>query len=75
MLNCRDATRLMSESQDRPLTTGEKLALRLHTLMCKGCHNFGQQLPVIRLIARNYAGRSEPPGSEAEKKQEDDPQT
>ena len=57
MLNCRQATQLMSESQDRPLATGEKLALKLHTLMCKGCRNFEQQLPVIRLIARRYADR------------------
>lgn len=57
MLNCRQATRLMSESQERALTTGEKLALKLHTMMCKGCSNFEQQLPVIRRIARNYAER------------------
>ncbi|MGR7921499.1 zf-HC2 domain-containing protein [Zobellella denitrificans] len=57
MLNCRQATQLMSESQDRPLTAGEKLALKLHTLMCKGCRNFEQQLPVIRRIARRYADR------------------
>lgn len=57
MLNCRQATQLMSESQDRPLTGGEKLALKLHTLMCKGCRNFEQQLPVIRRIARRYADR------------------
>ncbi|WP_445398303.1 zf-HC2 domain-containing protein [Zobellella sp. An-6] len=57
MLNCRQATQLMSESQDRPLAAGEKLALKLHTLMCRGCRNFEQQLPVIRRIARRYADR------------------
>ncbi|WP_210433552.1 zf-HC2 domain-containing protein [Zobellella endophytica] len=57
MLNCRQATQLMSESQERALTTGEKLALKLHTLMCRGCRNFERQLPVIRRIARRYADR------------------
>jgi hypothetical protein len=73
MLNCRQATQLMSESQDRPLTNGEKLALKLHTLMCKGCRNFEQQLPVIRLIARNYAERPAPDDTGAGQKPDDDP--
>ncbi|WMC10869.1 zf-HC2 domain-containing protein [Oceanimonas pelagia] len=57
MLKCRQATRLMSESQERPLTTRETLSLRLHTLMCDACSNFQQQLPVLRRLCRTYAKR------------------
>ena len=59
MLKCRQATRLMSESQERPLTPRERLSLRLHTLMCRACHNFQQQLPVLRRLSRSYARRKD----------------
>ncbi len=59
MLSCHKATQLMSESQERPLGTGEKLSLALHTMMCKGCRNFERQLPVIRSLARTYVARSD----------------
>lgn len=55
MLKCTQATLLLSESQDRPLTLSERLSLRAHLLMCTGCRNFSQQLPVLRGIARRYA--------------------
>ncbi|TDW58527.1 zf-HC2 domain-containing protein [Oceanimonas baumannii] len=57
MLKCHQATRLMSEAQERSLTAGEKLSLRLHTLICAACHNFQQQLPVLRRLSRTYARR------------------
>jgi hypothetical protein len=55
MLNCQAATRLLSESQERKLTLKETMALKLHTLMCKGCRNFGKHLQVLRTLARSYA--------------------
>ncbi len=55
MLNCRKATRLLSEAQERPLKLGEKLSLKMHVLMCSGCRNFGEQIKVLRRIARAYA--------------------
>ncbi len=57
MLNCHDATRLMSEAQERPLKFGEKMELRLHVSMCSGCRNFGKQMGSIRSIARAYVKR------------------
>ncbi len=56
MLKCREATRLLSESQERALTLKEKMALRTHTMMCAGCRNFGKQMGVLRLAAREFAG-------------------
>lgn len=48
MLNCKETTRLLSESQDRPLGLGERAALKLHLLMCKGCTNYSHQMSFIR---------------------------
>lgn len=55
MLNCRDATRLLSEAQEHPLPWQEKLALQVHLMMCSGCRNFGRQMLVLRDIARACA--------------------
>lgn len=60
MLNCQQATRLYSEAQERPLTLQERLQLQLHIAMCRGCRNFGKQLPLLRLISQRYAGGSTP---------------
>ncbi len=57
MLNCKNATRLMSESQERPLSAMERMLLRLHVMMCSGCHNFKEQIGAMRLMTRTYAKR------------------
>ncbi|WP_434515751.1 zf-HC2 domain-containing protein [Dechloromonas sp. ARDL1] len=57
MLNCKDATRLMSEAQDRPLSVGEKLQLEMHLAMCRGCRNFREQMDFLRLACRRYLQR------------------
>ena len=61
MLNCRNATRLMSESQERPLSMIERISLKLHLMMCSGCSNFKEQMGAIRLMTRTFAkGRNRP---------------
>ncbi|MBH1988345.1 MAG: zf-HC2 domain-containing protein [Burkholderiales bacterium] len=55
MLNCAEATRLLSEGQDRELPRGERTVLRMHTWMCSGCRNFGEQLGFLRQATRAYA--------------------
>lgn len=57
MLSCRDATRLMSESQERLLSIGERMSLGMHIMMCKGCHNFKEQMGTLRAMTRAYAKR------------------
>lgn len=57
MLNCRQATRLISEKQERPLSTREHLTLRLHLLWCDGCKNFSLQVPFLRQTMRAYSER------------------
>ena len=55
MLNCHNATRLMSESQERPLSFMEQMSLRMHLSMCSGCRNFKDQMGALRLMARRFA--------------------
>lgn len=60
MMSCHEATRLISESQDRPLTRTERIRLSMHTLMCRGCHRFEQQMDTLRGLARSFAGHPGP---------------
>lgn len=52
MLSCKEASRYLSLAQDRPLTLGELVKLRLHLSMCGTCRNFSHNLKVIRQGAR-----------------------
>ena len=42
MLNCKEVTRLISESFDRNLSLRERFGLRLHVMMCSTCRLFRQ---------------------------------
>ncbi len=60
MLNCKQASHLMSEAQDRKLALGEQLPLRLHLFMCVGCRNYGKQLDFLRAATRELKASVEP---------------
>lgn len=62
MLSCRDATRLMSEAQDRKLGLAERLQLDMHLAMCKGCRNFNEQMAFLRRACRAWAERHQRAG-------------
>lgn len=68
MLNCRQATRLISDQQERPLSTKERLTLRLHLLWCDGCKNFSLQIPFLHKTMRAYSERLDTVLAEAETK-------
>lgn len=61
MLNCRQVSELCSQELERPLGMGERLALRVHILMCPGCANFRKQMTLLRQVTRAYA-TGEAPG-------------
>lgn len=64
MLNCHDATFLMSQRQERRLSFSERMKLRLHMTMCRGCANFDRQLPDLGRAARAFAAKN--PDDESE---------
>ena len=49
MLSCKQASQIISQSLDRPLTMRERFALNLHLLICKYCKRFSQQLQTLRV--------------------------
>ena len=48
MMKCKQATQLMSQSQDRNLTRVERIQLKLHLLMCSGCAQYNKQMALLR---------------------------
>ena len=48
MFTCKQASKLVSQSLDRPLTWSEKVRLRLHLFICDPCRHFKQQLNTLR---------------------------
>ena len=48
MLSCKETARLLSQGQDRDLAFGERIALRAHLAICKGCRNVRDQFGFLR---------------------------
>lgn len=61
MMNCEQATQLLSESQDRDLGMSERTLLRVHTWICTGCRNFGGQLGFMRQAMKGFAEHDDQP--------------
>lgn len=55
MLKCREVTQLCSRELEEPLTLGQRLALRVHLMVCVGCSNFRRQMFMLHDAARRYA--------------------
>ncbi|MDA0660380.1 MAG: zf-HC2 domain-containing protein [Planctomycetota bacterium] len=49
-LNCREASRLLSEAMERDLTSRERWALWIHTRLCGFCRRFSHQMDLIRRL-------------------------
>ena len=64
MLTCKEATRVMSEAQDRPLAVGERLQLEMHLAICRGCRNYRQQIDFLRGACRRWLGKTAGEGGE-----------
>jgi hypothetical protein len=52
MLNCREATRLISQSLDAKLPWHRRLAMRVHLLYCVWCRRYAAQLRFLRKATR-----------------------
>ncbi len=54
MMNCSEATRLLSEAQDRKLSLSENFSLKMHVGICSGCRRFGSQMASLRRLSQHY---------------------
>ncbi len=55
MFNCKEVTRLVSESLDRKLPIHQRTGKRVHLFMCKFCSRYQQQLMFLRKILSTSA--------------------
>lgn len=62
MMTCKEASRLISEGQERPLKRMEYWGLRIHLWMCDNCRQFERQILFLRK-ALNKLGRQLEAGS------------
>jgi hypothetical protein len=60
MLNCKQASRLVSESLDRRLSWRERWSMHLHLLICDMCTRFKTQMEFLQRAAREYLRRGAP---------------
>ena len=52
---CKETTRLLSQGEDRKLSFGERVALRLHLAICNGCRNARAQFKFLRLAVHGLS--------------------
>jgi hypothetical protein len=63
MLDCKHASRLVSQSMDRRLSLAERVGLRFHLLLCDACSNFSRQLVLLREAIRRMVRQTENDGA------------
>jgi hypothetical protein len=59
MLDCRQASHLLSQSMERKLSLRQRLSLRLHLMLCEACAQFSLQLETLRLAMARLGRRFE----------------
>ena len=55
MLNCRQVTRLVSQSMDAKLPWHRTLGVRFHLLYCVWCRRYASQVQFLRKAAKGLA--------------------
>ena len=51
MINCKQATQLVSNGIDQSLGLPQRMGLKLHLLICRYCRNYARHLHFIHRIA------------------------
>jgi Putative zinc-finger len=54
LISCRQATRLVSQLQERDLHGVERVLLRLHLAWCVACARFDAQMHFLRQAMQRY---------------------
>lgn len=57
LMNCKDATRAISDGLDRHLSTSDRVKLRVHLFICHYCRNFVRQTRFLRRAASLHADK------------------
>jgi hypothetical protein len=59
-LSCKEASRLISQGMDRPLSVSERIRLRLHVGICDACTRFTSQVAFLRRAMKAFPGPDDP---------------
>jgi len=59
MFNCKEVSRMVSESMDRTLPVHQRIGVRVHLLMCKFCSRYRKQLLYLRKSIRSLSLQGE----------------
>ena len=54
LTNCKEASRLMSRAEERPLSWRDRMRLWLHVRKCVACQRYKRQLGVMREAMRHF---------------------
>jgi Putative zinc-finger len=54
IIPCREASRLLSQSQDGSLPLAQWVRLRLHLAVCEACTRFARQLRLLQAAMQRY---------------------
>ena len=55
LLSCKDVSRLLSQAQEAPITTWQRMRVRWHLAVCSMCRAFEKQLAFMREAMRRYS--------------------
>lgn len=58
-ITCKEAARVISEGLDRELPAEEKLRLRAHLAICRGCQSLSDRLAFLRKAVRKIVDRGD----------------
>lgn len=61
-LDCKDVSRMISDSQDLTLPAAERARMRLHFVVCETCRNVNEQFSFLRRAMRQIDRSKEPDG-------------
>ena len=56
-LNCKEASRVISQGLDKEMSAEERSALRLHLAVCDACNKLKAQFVFLRRALSAFAGR------------------
>lgn len=59
MLTCKQASQLISQSLDRPLSLGNRIRLRFHLVICDACMHFKKQMHVLQKALQRLRQQTE----------------
>jgi hypothetical protein len=52
IFSCQDVSRKLSQSMDEALSLSQRMAIRIHLMMCRYCSRFHRQLVWLRKMSR-----------------------